>query len=68
MGVPFSIVKYQGEKTRGIDNGGFACSQVLDLNLPSEKDELRLVFERVSDSSCERVDGGGGGGCHSRVD
>ena len=51
MGVPFPIVKDQGEKTRGINDGGFACSQVLDLNLPSEKDELRLEFEGASDSS-----------------
>ncbi len=61
MGVPFPIVK----DPRGINDGGFACSQVLDLDLPSEKDELRLVFKRASDSSCERVDGGG---CHSNVD
>jgi hypothetical protein len=63
--VPFNIIKDQSQETRWVDDGSLVCGKILDLNLPSEKEELGLGFEGASDSSCERVDGGG---CHSRVD
>jgi hypothetical protein len=42
--VPFNIIEDQGQETRWVDDGGLVCGQILDLNLPSEEDELGLVL------------------------
>ena len=42
-----------------VDDGGLVCGQILDLNLPSEEDELRLVLERAGDLVRKGVNDGG---------
>jgi hypothetical protein len=57
--VPFSIIEDQGQETRWVDYGGLVCGQILDLNLPCEKDELRLVLDTARDLVRKGVDVGG---------
>ncbi len=57
--VPFDIIEDQSQETRWVDDGGLVCGQILDLNLPSEEDELGLVLERAGDLVRKGVDDGG---------
>jgi hypothetical protein len=57
--VPFDIIEDQSQKTRWVDDGGLVCGQILDLNLPSEEDELGLELERAGDLVRKGVVDGG---------